>query len=77
MYEWNISKVTGNDWYTGLVWKTNLYNPTVLAPGDGSERTMVCHEPCPDRARIGGGAGDNLAEGFNAQTGASIWNDTI
>jgi len=76
VYEWNVSLVTGNDWPTGFVWRTNLYNPKVPAPGDGSDRTMVSMNPTETVLTIGGGAGDNMAEGFNAQTGASIWNLT-
>jgi hypothetical protein len=78
-WKWNISKVVNNDWYTGLVWKTTVNNPAakIPGPGDGSGRFSIAMSIDMSTLVYGGGPGGNLVAGFNANTGASIWNLTI
>ena len=78
IWEWNITKVTGNNWYTGLVWVTNVTDGTnQRGPGDGSGRpTFVISSDYSTIAEVAG-AGCNLEEGFSATTGASLWNATL
>ena len=79
VWEWNITKVVGGDWYTGLVWKTTVNNLAagIPGPGDGSGRYGIALSSDMSTFVYGGGPGGNLVEGFNAKTGASIWNVTL
>jgi len=80
VWEWNYTKVVNNDWYTGLVWKSNnINNPAKLefAPGDGSARTNYFVSWDRKYIVIGGGPGTTGAMGFDASNGKSIWNITF
>ncbi|MGD0994771.1 MAG: PQQ-binding-like beta-propeller repeat protein [Candidatus Bathyarchaeia archaeon] len=76
VWEWNLTTAVNNgkNWYNGLVWKTFLSHP---APSDGSGRTSLAVSKDLSAIVYGGGPGDDLVEGFNAKTGASIWNLTL
>jgi outer membrane protein assembly factor BamB len=78
-WKWNITKVVNNDWYTGLVWKTQLNGPGPkdLGPGDGAGRTALFLSSDMSTMVVGGSAGNNWAAGFNTQTGAWLWNLTL
>lgn len=76
VWEWNLTTAVNNgkNWYAGLVWKAFLSHP---APSDGSGRTSLAVSKDLSTIVYGGGPGDDLVQGFDAKTGASIWNLTL
>jgi hypothetical protein len=70
VYRWNMTSVVNNNWPTGITWKvkspittgSNLY-PTIFAVS-------------PDLSTVVVGT-KNQYFGYNANTGASIWNLTV
>ena len=76
VWEWNLTTAVNNgkNWYAGLVWKTFLSHP---APSDGTGRSSLAVSKDLSTIVYGGGPGNDLVLGFNAKTGASIWNLTL
>jgi hypothetical protein len=81
VWGWDKSKVTGNDWYTGLLWKSNVSRHwggvDVYGPGDGSARTSLHLSADMSTLVFGGGPGNVKAMGFSTTDGHSVWNTTF
>jgi outer membrane protein assembly factor BamB len=74
VYCWNLTKVVGNNWATGLEWVADATGPNQAGTGSGrncfsisADLSSVVYISC----------GGNLVNAFNAETGESIWNLTL
>jgi len=79
LWQWNMTKVVGNDWWTGVMWTKTANNPAtgLFGPGDGTGRS--CFAVSNDLSTIvwGGAQGCFSAYGFSTADGRSLWNTTL
>jgi outer membrane protein assembly factor BamB len=74
VYCWNLTKVVGSDWPTGLEWVADATGPNQA--GTGSARCgFVLSADMSSVVLIS--SGGVFVNGFNAETGKSIWNLTL
>jgi hypothetical protein len=74
VYCWNMTKAVGNNWATGLEWITDVTGPN--QPGAGSSRCGFVVSADLSSVVLTS-AGGTLVNGFDANTGRSIWNLTL
>jgi hypothetical protein len=69
VYRWNMTSVANNNWPTGITWKVPL--PTTLT---GAYPSLFAVSPDLSAVVL---RGNNQYWGYNADTGAKLWNITI
>jgi outer membrane protein assembly factor BamB len=77
IWAWNLTKVTGNVWNTGLIWNTTVNSPGHPNIGDGPGRSGIFLTPDEKvgvLCEVAGG--ENRQAGYDLATGKSIWNIT-
>jgi hypothetical protein len=70
VYRWNMTKVTNNNWLTGITWNVSLPKP-ITSPT--TQNIFAVSQDCSTIVVY------NYAQywGINADTGASLWNLTL
>ena len=73
LIKWNYSKVTGNNWATGVEWNVSVRQPDGVGVGDG--RISFRCVPFPEAGIVMMRAHDDeqIAMGFDYNTGAYLW----
>ena len=79
LIKWNFTKVTSNDWRTGIVWNVSIRQPDGIGVGDG--RLSVTAYPYYEANTIVVRAhnDEEIMMGFDLTTGAHLWtvNNTV
>jgi hypothetical protein len=77
VYRWNMTSVTNNNWLTGVIWNVSLPKPLMTAGGAvASPTSQSIFAVSKDYSMIVV-YNYNQYWGFNAATGASLWNLTL
>jgi outer membrane protein assembly factor BamB len=76
LIKWDLSKVTGNDWMTGVVWNVSTVQPDGTGPGQG-DRGSSLMAPLLGDTVIVTTTGEDTLYAFDATTGAQIWTKEI
>jgi hypothetical protein len=74
VYCWNMTKVVGGNWQTGLEWVTDATGPNQA--GTGSGRTEIALS-ADLSSFVYSSCGGIFVNGFDAKTGKSTWNLTL
>jgi hypothetical protein len=75
IYCWNMTKVVGGDWKTGIQWTANVSNAATGQKGAGwNSRSMLLISSDLSTAVVAGVDGGDMATGFDATTGKMLYN---
>jgi outer membrane protein assembly factor BamB len=70
LIKWDYNKVTGNDWETGVVWRTNLKQPDGTGPGEGNRGSGLLTSGDVGVVRT---TGEETLYGYDLNTGAQLY----
>jgi outer membrane protein assembly factor BamB len=77
-YKWDYTKVTGNDWLTGVVWKADLKRPDTRVPGESRGHVFGgLQVDEPDGVAAFYTFNENIIAAIDLNTGAYVWNISL
>ena len=74
LIKWDYSKVTGNDWHTGIVWNISVTEANEVGPGDNGFYGFRCW-PFPEAnvVVVRSHNANQYMAGYDMTTGAKLW----
>jgi hypothetical protein len=76
LIKWDASKVSNNNWTTGIVWTTSLKQPDGSGPGEGNRASGLLISNDRTVAMIFS-TGEQTLYGFNLSTGTQIYKESV
>ena len=79
LIKWNYTKVTGNNWMTGVVWNVSIIQPNGATIGDGRGTVQKIPYDGANVVVVRAHDDEQIMMGFDMTTGAHLWtnNNTI
>ncbi len=74
LIKWDYTKVTGNNWLTGIVWNVSLKMPDGSGPGEGNRGSSLL---IFDNVGVVSTTGQDDFYAYDLNTGARLWNKVI
>jgi hypothetical protein len=72
LMKWDYTKVTDDDWETGIVWRTNLKQPDGSGPGEGA-RGSDLYISVDRTVGVVSSTGEDVCYGYDLTTGAQLY----
>lgn len=70
LIKWDFSKVTSNDWMTGVAWNVSLKQPDGSGPGEGNRSSGIV---IADDVGVVHSRGEDTIYAFDIESGAHCW----
>jgi outer membrane protein assembly factor BamB len=77
LIRWDYTKVTNNDWRTGVVWNVSVRQPDGFGVGDGRNSVQANVFSSQNVVIVKGHSNENSMIGFDYTTGKYLWRTTV
>ena len=79
LIKWNMSKVTGNNWLTGVEWNVTLKQPDGTGPGEGSRGSILTLLPTLGASGTAAvtTVGEAMVYAYDMNTGNQLWTHDV
>lgn len=77
LIKWDYSKVTGNNWLTGIVWNVTLRRPDGTGVGDGGRSVSCSAFDNANVVIVKAHNGENIMMGYDMTTGDYLWTTNL